>query len=571
MSYVRFDDQHENGRLTELCARLSGEVRMQLGEPFSVFQDRNDISWGQQWKERIEGTIDATTFLIPIITPGFFKSKACREEVDRFLRREKALERGDLILPIYYVTCATLSDETLLDRDIIAQTIATRQYADWRDLRFEPLTTPSVGKTLAVLAGQIVRALEQVRPEPAPSSAAALAKSADDEKIEIYKDDASQEYTAIGPAGYSVKPKMEPKIIVVDALHRGDYSKIADALQVAESGYRILIRPGLYREGIIIDKAVELIGDGDPGDVVIEATGKDVILFRANMGRAVNLTIRQAGEGEWYGVDIEQGRLDLEACDITSRSLACVAIHGGADPRLRRNRIHDGQQSGVHVFDNGLGTLEDNEIVGNRLAGVSVKTGGNPTFRRNRIYDGNSSGVFVFENGVGVFEDNEIFGNAVAGVSIAEGGNPILRRNRIHDGKQAGIHVYENGLGTIEDNEIFANTLAGVIVKTGGNPTLRRNRIHDGKKSGVFIHDNGLGVFEDNEIRGNAGCGVAIESGGDPKIRRNVISKNAHEAIWVYEGGRGDIQENDLRGNVRGAFDISEACRDAVKTARNQV
>jgi hypothetical protein len=27
MSYVRFDDEHENGRLTELCKRLSGEVR----------------------------------------------------------------------------------------------------------------------------------------------------------------------------------------------------------------------------------------------------------------------------------------------------------------------------------------------------------------------------------------------------------------------------------------------------------------------------------------------------------------------------------------------------------------
>jgi len=47
---------------------------MQLGGEFSIFQDRNDISWGEQWKQRIEGTIDATTFLIPIITPSFFSS-----------------------------------------------------------------------------------------------------------------------------------------------------------------------------------------------------------------------------------------------------------------------------------------------------------------------------------------------------------------------------------------------------------------------------------------------------------------------------------------------------------------
>ena len=54
-----------------------------------------------------------------------------------------------------------------------------------------------------------------------------------------------------------------------------------------------------------------------------------------------------------------QGRLFIEDCDITSRSLACVAISGGADPRLLRNQIHGSKQSGVLVYDNGLGTLEN--------------------------------------------------------------------------------------------------------------------------------------------------------------------------------------------------------------------
>jgi cobaltochelatase CobT len=165
MSYVRFDDQHESGRLTDLCSRLSGEVRMQLGEAFAIFQDRNDIAWGQQWKQRIEDTLDATTFLIPIITPNFFKSPACRGEVERFLDREKNLGRSDLILPIYYVTCPVLSDEVLRDRDGVAQVIAARQHADWRELRFESFTNPTVGKRLAALAGQIVRALDHAPPQ----------------------------------------------------------------------------------------------------------------------------------------------------------------------------------------------------------------------------------------------------------------------------------------------------------------------------------------------------------------------------------------------------------------------
>ena len=65
MNYVRFDDQNEDGRLRQFCDRLTCEVRLQKGERFHIFQDRNDIAWGQQWQQRIDETLDAVTFLIP--------------------------------------------------------------------------------------------------------------------------------------------------------------------------------------------------------------------------------------------------------------------------------------------------------------------------------------------------------------------------------------------------------------------------------------------------------------------------------------------------------------------------
>ena len=58
---------------------------------------------GKQWQERIDESFDAVIFLVPILTPSFFKSEACRNELERFLDREKQLNRYDLILPVYYV------------------------------------------------------------------------------------------------------------------------------------------------------------------------------------------------------------------------------------------------------------------------------------------------------------------------------------------------------------------------------------------------------------------------------------------------------------------------------------
>jgi tetratricopeptide (TPR) repeat protein len=192
MSYVHFDDEYENGRLTEFRERLSAEVEMQTGDEFPIFQDRKDIKWGQNWKERLEETIDNVTFLIPILTPKFFKSTHCREELERFIEREKELGRNDLILPVYYVSSKPLDDERIRATDKLAMLLASRQYTDWRDLRFEPLTSGKVRERMVKLALQISEALERVRTknedfQPEDNQIAQEGKEKALEKIQINK------------------------------------------------------------------------------------------------------------------------------------------------------------------------------------------------------------------------------------------------------------------------------------------------------------------------------------------------------------------------------------------------
>lgn len=43
----------------------------------------------------------------------------------------------------------------------------------------------------------------------------------------------------------------------------------------------------------------------------------------------------------------------------------------------------------------------DNEIFDNAMAGVWIKTDSHPTLRRNKIYDGRDGGVCIFNNGRG--------------------------------------------------------------------------------------------------------------------------------------------------------------------------
>jgi hypothetical protein len=113
MSYTRFDDSHDAGYLSQLRERLSNEVWVQSGAAFAIFQDTKDIEWGQQFAQRIAETLKSVIFFIPILTPSFFNSEYCREELRQFLERETQLQRHDLILPVYYLASPVL----VLQRD----------------------------------------------------------------------------------------------------------------------------------------------------------------------------------------------------------------------------------------------------------------------------------------------------------------------------------------------------------------------------------------------------------------------------------------------------------------------
>ena len=83
------------------------------------------------------------------------------------------------------------------------------------------------------------------------------------------------------------------------------------------------------------------------------------------------------------------------------------------------------------MYDEGLGTLEDNDISANAKAGVEIKTGGNPTFCRNRINRNGYEAAWIYEGGKGVFEDNDLRGNKRGAWDIAADskGNVTRARN----------------------------------------------------------------------------------------------------------------------------------------------
>jgi formylglycine-generating enzyme required for sulfatase activity len=180
LSYTRNDDEYEGGALSALRQRLEDALRFASGEPLDIFQDVEDIKFGQDIRQRIEKSLAETMVFVPIITPSYLKSRWCREELERFLKREQQLGRRDLILPIYYQRVPALERARQGPRaastatDALVRELAPRLSVDWRDLRRKEPESREVRMAVERIAERILEVLEELEqatppaPEPEP-------------------------------------------------------------------------------------------------------------------------------------------------------------------------------------------------------------------------------------------------------------------------------------------------------------------------------------------------------------------------------------------------------------------
>ena len=172
-SYARRDEESARGKLSSLRARLQGELQQQYGrDQIRIFQDVAAIAPGDTWNRELRDAIQNSTFLVPIITPAFLESEWCCQEVMLFLARETELNTAhpqlkgrSRIFPIHYID---ISSAEPFDPEVLPL-LQTRQWLDFRPMRFSPEDAAKVQMTLATLA-QGMNELLQVRvelPEPA--------------------------------------------------------------------------------------------------------------------------------------------------------------------------------------------------------------------------------------------------------------------------------------------------------------------------------------------------------------------------------------------------------------------
>jgi hypothetical protein len=163
-SYVHADDEAEGGRIRRLAAAIRNEYTVLTGDELTIFVDREDIAWGDQWRRRIADALEGTTFFIPVVTPRYFKSDECRRELLTFAMHAESLGVSELLLPLVYAEVPGLAEGS--DDEAVAL-IARTQFERWTLLRLQDEEAPEYRQGINKLALRLMEIAESLRRDAA--------------------------------------------------------------------------------------------------------------------------------------------------------------------------------------------------------------------------------------------------------------------------------------------------------------------------------------------------------------------------------------------------------------------
>ncbi len=133
LSYCHEDDDYLDGAIVRLADDIAREYRFQSGSAgLEIFVDTRSISWGEEWQSALNSAVDATTFIMPAVTPGYLSSQACREELQRFVSRGEELVNGHILSLIWQDYRST---PAAAQNPSIVEIVGRHQYRDVSSLR----------------------------------------------------------------------------------------------------------------------------------------------------------------------------------------------------------------------------------------------------------------------------------------------------------------------------------------------------------------------------------------------------------------------------------------------------
>lgn len=305
-------------------------------------------------------------------------------------------------------------------------------------------------------------------------------------------------------------------LLLGQALHVGpgaEYATIAGALADARAGDTVRVAPGVYRERLVVEHPVVLIGG--PG-VVIDGEGRGTVVTLLARATLQGFVIRGSGAS-----------LDREDAGIMVRADSCV---------ISGNTLED-VLFGIYLKGSNGNAVTDNRITG-----------------KDRPLGRRGDGIRLWYSHDDRFERNSVRRTRDVVIYFSHGLR--FRKNRIESGRY-GLHYMYSDHNLFEWNEFVDNDV-GAFLMYSSDIALRHNvfsRAGGSSGFGIGLKDADRIDVADNLIVQNQ-VGIYLDNSPHAvevrnSFRGNTIAYNDAAISPLPSVHDNDFVENTFTGNVR--------------------
>ncbi|WP_320782888.1 right-handed parallel beta-helix repeat-containing protein [Streptomyces sp. CRN 30] len=376
-----------------------------------------------------------------------------------------------------------------------------------------------------------------------------------------------------------------------------DHSTIGAALRNARPGAVISVRPGSYRETLVVENRVTIVAEGPRGSVEIAPDKGAAVTLAADAVMLTDLLLR-AGEGELPVIDAVRGQVAMDGCEILGAGWTALLSRGSGSLALRSCRITNPVGAGVVEAGTTGSVIEDCLIENLGTSGVVISERGHATVRNCRVRDARGNGVLANGDSRGVVEDCEItavekpglalegstalrvvrttlrdcsvgahlassartelshvriHGAAGHGFVVAERSDPQLSYCETSGTRGSGLYVTGRSRGYFVNCAFDAAEEPAVHVDDTSSPSLSGTRVTNSKGVGVLLEGECAAEFDQLDVVRAGGHGVSVTAGANPLLRRARITEARGAGILVAQDARGrfeDCEVGDCAGHA---------------------
>ncbi|AUG81341.1 sporulation protein [Kitasatospora sp. MMS16-BH015] len=327
----------------------------------------------------------------------------------------------------------------------------------------------------------------------------------------------------------------------------GEYETLREALAAAEPGDTLTLRPGVFRENVLLDRPVTLQPAEGPGTVRIDppsgvpltvtaaATVRGLVIEGSESSAPAVLVTGAGAEAEFSG------------CRVETRAAAGVEITEQARATLRGCTVSNPAGLGVRLRSRARALIADCELLDSGQAGLAVLEGASAEVERSRLHHASGAGVLLTD----------------------PGSSAALTSCEIYEIRGSGVQAEAQATGRLDDCEIRRVSGNGLTLDTEAELVLTGCRVHDLPENAADLRGRSRLTMEKTTLREFGRGALSVWDSG---TLAEALSCELHSstgdypAVWVSDGARLTLTDCSLHDLPDALFVLD---RESIATARD--